>query len=67
MIINYNVKIPNLHHLNDTKKNEVKNYLIRVRDYTQSLVNDLNTNIADLEAKIEAANTTPVEGESING
>jgi hypothetical protein len=47
--------------------NEVKNYLIRIRDYTQSLVSDLNTNIADLEAKIEAANTTPVEGESING
>lgn len=47
--------------------NEVKDYLTRIRDYTQSLVNDLNKNIADLETKIEEANTTPVEGETVNG
>jgi hypothetical protein len=47
--------------------NEVKNYMIRVRDYIQALVADLDNNINDLDKKIEEANKEVSQGDSNNG
>lgn len=46
---------------------EVKNYMIRVRDYVQALVADLDQNITDLNNKIEDANKEVSQGDSNNG
>jgi len=46
---------------------EVKNYMVRVRDYVQALVADLDHNINDLEKKIEEANKEVSQGDSNNG